>query len=665
MSALVTLAKKIQQQALLDNFRQIIRLQGDKNWCFKQTEFLIEQLQKSYFWLGEAPNTISVATYKNILGQECELLVINALSEFDANMFAGSQGCLKGGGLLILLSPAKMAEEDLFYHYVKSQLALFNFITVKQNHPFPELPTVNVQNYKHKLNLKQQCLAVKEIIKTVTGHRRRPLVLTANRGRGKSAALGIASAYLLENGLSTILICAPNKQATTTLFKHAQTANARTVQFIAPDALLKEKPKCELLIIDEAATIPVPMLEEITRHYSRLVFATTLHGYEGSGRGFALRFQKQLNKIAPQWRSLHLDHPIRWATNDPVEQFTLNNLCLTESSDPTPFYDKHASVQFELIDKKQLANNKVLLQSIFSLLVIAHYQTKPSDLEKLLNEQSLSVFVIKQNEQLLAVALINKEGNFDPLISDLIWQGKRRLQGNLIAQSLTFHCGFKEAGAMNYARIQRIAVHPELQRQGLGKLFIDLLTEWAKKQQFDFICASFGATADLLNFWQQLSFNSIRLGLTQDSSSGTHSIIVNHPLSLQAEKLQLRLQQQFQQQLPILLSRYLQQIDPLLIFTLLNEFEKIAINTVQLQNYADNNLPYEFIEFQLIDFLPSSNLQQLNKKQQKLVIGKILQNNSWAETVKHLNFTGKKEAKKALKQTIKQLLKEEEKYAPR
>jgi len=107
--------------------------------------------------------------------------------------------------------------------------------------------------------------------------------------------------------------------------------------------------------------------------------------------------------------------------------------------------------------------------------VIAHYQTKPSDLQKLLNDHSLSVFVIRQNGQLLAVALINKEGNFDPLMSDLIWQGKRRLQGNLIAQSLTFHCGFKEAGAMSYARIQRIAVHPELQKQGLGKLFIGLL----------------------------------------------------------------------------------------------------------------------------------------------------------------------------------------------
>jgi len=226
VSALVALAKKVQQQALLDNFRQIIRLQGEQDWCFEQAKFLIEQLQQSYFWLGEAPDAISVIPYRSILGQECELLVINALSKFDANMFAASEGCLKGGGLLILLCPTQMAEEDLFYHYIQSQLALFDFITVKQNHPLPKLPAITAQNCKHQLNLKQQSLAVKEIIKTVTGHRRRPLVLlavkeiiktvtghrrrplvlTANRGRGKSAALGIASAYLLENGLSTILV---------------------------------------------------------------------------------------------------------------------------------------------------------------------------------------------------------------------------------------------------------------------------------------------------------------------------------------------------------------------------------------------------------------------------------------------------------------------------
>lgn len=664
MSSLVALAKKVQQQAIIDNFRQMIHLQGDNAWCFQQAELLIEQLQATFFWLGEAPSSISAVTYKNILGQECELLIINAHSEFDANMFAASEGCLKGGGLLLLLSPAQVAKNDLFYCYVHNQLALFNFIKVKQNQPIPELPLVTLQTHKHNLNLTQQSLAVEAIIKTATGHRRRPLVLTANRGRGKSAALGIASAYLLENGYSTILVCAPNKQATTTLFKHAQTTNGKTVQFIAPDALIAETPICDLLIIDEAAAIPVAMLETLVRHYSRVVFATTQHGYEGSGRGFALRFQKRLDTIAPQWREMHLDLPIRWASNDPVEQFTLNSLCLTESPD-APFYNNHSAVQFELIDKKQLLDNKPLLQSIFSLLVIAHYQTKPSDLEKLLNDASLSVFTLRQNEQLLAVALINKEGNIDPLISNQIWQGKRRLQGNLIAQSITFHCGFKEASTLDYARIQRIAVYPELQNQGLGKRFVGLLKEWADNQQFDFICASFGATADLLNFWQQLSFNSIRLGLSQDSSSGTHSMIVGLPLSSAAEQLQIQLQQQLQQQLPTLLSRHLQQVDSLLILTLLNEFKKITVDTTQLQNYADNNLPYEFIEFQLINFLANSELHQLSRQQQKLVIGKVLQNNSWAETVKKLKFSGKKEAQKALKHTIKQLLKKEENHAPR
>ncbi|MEH6452744.1 MAG: GNAT family N-acetyltransferase [Psychromonas sp.] len=670
MKTLLNLLDDIKTSLNSTNHRQILRLQGDLAWCYQQAESIIALLNESYFWCGTSPTTINAVPYKKILGQETSLLIINAHQHFDGNQFAASEGTVRGGGLIILLSPISIPASDHFYHYINEQLSRYDFITIQQDLPLPCIANSNdLTKTVHHLNLAQQSLAIEAIIKTVSGHRRRPLVLTANRGRGKSAALGIAAAQLLNSGVNSIIVCAPSKQASFTLFKHVNLLlqpeqakpfsynnDKQSIQFIAADALLSEKTKCDLLIIDEAAALPVPTLESLVRHYSRVVFSSTLHGYEGSGRGFALRFQKKLSEIAPQWRKFHLDTPIRWNDNDPVEHFTLNQLCLTNSPFEIPLYIPEQKIEFKRIDHQQLTSNTELLHEVFSLLVMAHYQTKPSDLEKLLNDPSLSSFVITQKQRVLGVALINTEGNIEEQLCTDIWNGIRRIPGNLIAQSLTFHSAFKLAGTHKFARVQRIAIHPSLHNQGLGKQFMHYLINWAQQQQFDHICASFGATADLLCFWQQLSFQSLRIGLSKDASSGTHSIIVNQSLSQRGQELQQKITQQFQQQLPIQLSRQLQQMDSKVVACLLTERQKQVSDTSNLTSYIDGNLGYEFIEYELVDLMLNSDLSCLTQQQQIITIQKILQNNSWADICKQHNLTGKSQAHRYLKDTIKQLI---------
>ncbi|MCP4320725.1 MAG: tRNA(Met) cytidine acetyltransferase, partial [Alteromonadales bacterium] len=414
---------------------------------------------------------------------------------------------------------------------------------------------------------------------------------------------------------------------------------------------------CDLLMIDEAAAVPVPILEAITQHYSRLVFATTLHGYEGSGRGFALRFQSQLKLLAPQTRFIHLDQPIRWDSNDPLEQFTLQHLCLTESQNSSPQYDKAQDVQFEIITVQMLFDDQALLTDLFSLLVSAHYQTKPSDLEKLFNDKQLSILVLKQNEQLLAVALISSEGELSSELTKKIYLGERRLKGHLVAQSLTFHCAQEGAATHSYARIQRIATHPSIQQQGLGKLFIDKIIDWATAQQFDHLCASFGATDQLLHFWQSKQFQTLRIGSSKDKSSGTHSFIVNYPISAKAKKLHETIQIQFHKQLTTQLSRHLQHIDTALISALLTEITKSSCPHPLLESYCQGNLPYEFAEYELLSLIINSELSTLDKKQQTLTIQKILQNRDWADICENNQYTGKKQAQLALRDAINQLIK--------
>lgn len=70
--------------------------------------------------------------------------------------------------------------------------------------------------------------------------------------------------------------------------------NRQTIQYISPtDVHLLNS--ADLLIIDEAAAIPLPLVKSMLGPY--LVFmASTINGYEGTGRSLSLKLLSQLQK---------------------------------------------------------------------------------------------------------------------------------------------------------------------------------------------------------------------------------------------------------------------------------------------------------------------------------------------------------------------------------
>jgi N-acetyltransferase 10 len=157
---------------------------------------------------------------------------------------------------------------------------------------------------------------------------RNTVSLTAARGRGKSAALGISIASAVAYSYSNIFVTAPTPENLKTVFEFIikalielkfaehtdfeviQSTNPefnkavvrinifrdhrQTVQYVQPNDHAKLA-QAELLCIDEAAAIPLPLVKKLLGPY--VVFlSSTVNGYEGTGRSLSLKLLAQLRR---------------------------------------------------------------------------------------------------------------------------------------------------------------------------------------------------------------------------------------------------------------------------------------------------------------------------------------------------------------------------------
>ncbi len=278
---------------------------------------------------------------------------------------------------------------------------------------------------------------------------------------------------------------------------------AGLIRYLPPDQILADRPHCDLLLVDEAATLPGPTLSAFNQHYARIAFATTLHGYEGSGRGFALRFSKALQQSSRGLRRIELTQPIRWGENDPLEKSLYELLLLDCELSPVES-NTETTTEIKQLDRTELAQNEALLRAVFGLLVQAHYRTRPVDLRHLLDAPGLKLFAQFKREQLVGIAVVSIEGGFGKAdteqIALQIALGQRRPHGHLLPELICAHLGLLAGAELTTARIQRIAIHPDWQGQGLGSQLLDHL-KTALQGEVDLLGSSFAADARLVHFW--------------------------------------------------------------------------------------------------------------------------------------------------------------------
>ena len=500
--------------------------------------------------IGESGIAFSKAT--NLLGQEFEHILFDGRNGIHLEALAIAAGTLKMGGVLCLVLSdwehlsLQLDQDSLRWNGNQSAIATPNFIyhfkqCIERYH-FPilrdesavEFPAVFYSNEHHK----NATLAQQQIIENILQADQDIYFLTAKRGRGKSTLLG-----MLANQIQApVYLTASNKSAVHSVIEFSE----REIEFIAPDELtirLQHEPEFSQsawLLVDEAAMIPLPLLQEYSQYFQHIVFSTTIHSYEGTGRGFELKFKRKIHRT---FQHFELKQPLRWQENDPLEHF-IDDLLLLNAEDAFQQFPFQPHLPYQIREVQKPHH----IAEFYGLMTLAHYRTSPLDLRRLFDGESQHFYFVEYQQNFLGAIWVLEEGNMadDELIIQ-IQQGKRRPKGNLVPQALCFHENLSQACKLRSLRISRIAVQPNWQKKGIGQN----LMKFMENSEVDFLSVSFGYTDELAKFWQKCGFVLVHLGEHQEASSGCYSAIALKGLSKEGLALVERAYNQFQRNLPL------------------------------------------------------------------------------------------------------------------
>jgi len=524
----------------------------------------------------------------------------------------------------------------------------------------------------------EQILVLKNV-ENFLGRKRWALVLRANRGRGKSAALGLIAAGLMatkkgRRKIKDILITAPEPENVQTLFEFAAKGLEKLgVEFEATERngvtmeirtkfvkAFYRRPmpalnaKAGIALVDEAAGIPVPILIGLKKRFWRAIYSSTIHGYEGAGRGFLVRF---LGRLRREFRrdliELEMREPIRYASGDPVESWLYDVLLL--DSEPAQLDEEELRLvpedcEYVELDRDYLFDSgEQILRQLVGLYVLTHYRNRPNDIALLANAPHHSVrAILSPSRKVLAALHLCLEGE---LTDDLLREIETLPKGHMIPGVVSrYYPHLKRFGKLKGIRIVRIAVHPNIWRKGFGSYALQKLCEEFSKKRYDWVGAGFGASPELLKFWFKNGFYPLAVGPMRNRVSGEFSVIVVKPLSVKAEKFVKEIGREFRLRFVSALSDPYFNMDMETARLLLSKApgkykakpEFRGSQRMRLESYLNQYVTYEGASDSIkclveAHFLTSSGKRiGLDEKIEKLLITKVLQGRPWDQVAKLL-----------------------------
>ena len=531
LTALHTLTAQMKREGI----RRLLVLSGEERWCFDHALKLRDALPGDWLWISPQPdaeNHCSPSALQTLLGREFRHAVFDARHGFDAAAFAALSGTLKAGSWLVLLLPVwdewenqpdadslrwsdcpdPIATPHFVQHFKRVLTANNDAILWRRNQPFSLAHFTPRTDWHPATGAPQpeQQQLLQQLLTMPPG----VAAVTAARGRGKSALAG----QLISRIAGSAIVTAPAKAATDVLAQFA----GEKFRFIAPDALLASDEQADWLVVDEAAAIPAPLLYQLVSRFPRTLLTTTVQGYEGTGRGFLLKFCARF----PHLHRFELQQPIRWAQGGRLEKMVSEALVFDdENFTHTP----QGNIVISAFEQTLWRSEPETPLKVYQLLSGAHYRTSPLDLRRMMDAPGQHFLQAAGGNEIAGALWLVDEGGLSQELSQAVWAGFRRPRGNLVAQSLAAHGSNPLAATLRGRRVSRIAVHPTRQREGTGRQLIAGALQYI--HDLDYLSVSFGYTEELWRFWQRCGFVLVRMGNHREASSGCYTAMALLPMS--------------------------------------------------------------------------------------------------------------------------------------
>lgn len=665
--------------------RFCVVLRGDQKETASAAQTILGAIPTDFvLWIGSESadhRSIAPSEVRKRLGQAFDAVVLDLHQGLDADVLGQCAGMVWGGGRLILRMPHEgtIPREHLdglaVYPYHPGDVGTRMWERLEHSLAATDAtaPAVLIAPASHLVHAEdQQAAVVARLCDAMVDDTPSLWALTADRGRGKSSALGLALREAIGKRPIRVAVCAANPQGAAEIFRFAlgfptPPANG-PIRYVTPRDLVQDPKEWDVIVIDEAAQLPVPLLMAMTRKHrrARIAFSTTARGYEGTGRGFVLRFLAWAQSEGRPLVQLSLSQPIRWEVGDPLESFVDSVLALdAEPADLSGLAvqaDLPLHVQHVVLDRDDLAHRESLLRDFFGLLVHAHYRTTPADLVRILDAPNLLLHALLFQGRVVAASVVAREGGLPIARCERLARGEGRIRGHALADTLISHAGYTESGTLSMIRSVRIAVHPALRRRKLAALLVDHIHR--THRDVDLFGTLFGATADLISFRRSLGYELVRLGASFGSRTGEPAAVMLRPVSDHAHRLLTKLRLDLARNLPLQLELLRSDGEACLCDDVVQSAKQgLPIPTPLdaserddlVRRYLFGPQPLDAVVLAVSDFVKShrESLLALSPEQKALIESRVLQCHGWERCATEAKLPSVPAAMRALRPALR------------